>query len=174
LLQNGLHGDVDCSVLCTTHKAETWFGFNYLQFMGLYSKCPELAFNQWVDGSSPSRLINPFNHLRTLSGVRFALGYVSGYKTRPVSPLLCSLLCRFLRCLHFPALLRTIPRLPVSSRLRFAFSHKRRAVALRLLPPRRRRRSTSLCPPIQYESRVVRETRALQTPSRRSVIDPYR
>src|SRR5215510_13521153 len=46
MLQNRLHGDVDCSVLCTTHKAETWFGFNYLQFMGLYSKSPKLAFNQ--------------------------------------------------------------------------------------------------------------------------------
>ena len=57
LLQNWLHGDVDCSVLCTTHKAETWFGFNYLQFMGLYSKCPELAFNQWGGGSSPARLM---------------------------------------------------------------------------------------------------------------------
>src|SRR5262245_1536811 len=59
MLQNELHGDIDCSVLCTTHKAETYFGFNYLQFMGLYSKCPELAFNQWVAGSSPARLINP-------------------------------------------------------------------------------------------------------------------
>ena len=62
LLQNRLHGDVDCSVLCTTHKAETWFGFNYLQFMGLYSKCHELAFNQWVAGSSPARLIT---HLKS-------------------------------------------------------------------------------------------------------------
>jgi hypothetical protein len=38
-----------------------------LQFLGLYSKSPELAFNQWVDGSSPSRLINKnnkFNYLR--------------------------------------------------------------------------------------------------------------
>src|SRR5262249_10680293 len=57
LLQNRLHRDGDCSVLCTTRKAETGFGFNYLQFMGLYSKFPELAFNQWVAGSSPARLI---------------------------------------------------------------------------------------------------------------------
>jgi hypothetical protein len=61
MLQNGLHGDVDYSVLCTTHKAETWFGFNSLQFMGLYSKSPKLAFNQWVAGSSPARLINKTN-----------------------------------------------------------------------------------------------------------------
>ena len=57
LLQNELHRDEGCSVLCTTREAETQFGFNYLQFMELYSKFPELAFNQWVDGSSPSRLI---------------------------------------------------------------------------------------------------------------------
>ncbi len=46
LQQNGLHRDEDCSVLCATHKAETWFGFNYLQFMGPYSKCSELALTQ--------------------------------------------------------------------------------------------------------------------------------
>jgi len=35
--------------------------------MRLYSKSPELAFNQWVDGSSPSRFINEINGLaRTL------------------------------------------------------------------------------------------------------------
>ena len=63
LLQNRLHKDGICSVLCTTHEAETRNRFSYLQFMGLYSKSPKLAFNQWVDGSSPSRLINKFNRL---------------------------------------------------------------------------------------------------------------
>ncbi len=58
LRQNEDRGDEDCSVLCTTYKAETRFGFSYLQFTGLYSKFPELAFNQWVVGSSPTRLIN--------------------------------------------------------------------------------------------------------------------
>jgi hypothetical protein len=57
LLQNSVHRDGDCSVFCTTHKTETWFGFNYLQFMGLYSNSPELAFNQWGASSSPARLI---------------------------------------------------------------------------------------------------------------------
>src|SRR5262245_55984677 len=52
LLQNGLHRDEDCSIFCTTRKVEIRFGFNYLQFMGLCSKFPELAFNQWVAGSS--------------------------------------------------------------------------------------------------------------------------
>src|SRR5262245_44354205 len=73
MLQNRLHGDVDCSILCTTHKEETWFGFNYLQFMGLYSKCPELAFNQWVAGSSPARLIPIINHLQSRIAPAFSV-----------------------------------------------------------------------------------------------------
>jgi len=58
LLRNRLRRDEDCSVLCATHKAETRFGFNYLQFMGLYSKFPELAFNQWGTSSSPAQLMS--------------------------------------------------------------------------------------------------------------------
>src|SRR5215510_1011315 len=57
LLQNGLLGEGNHSIVCTTHKAKTRFGFKYLRFMGLYSKSPELAFNQWVAGSSPARLM---------------------------------------------------------------------------------------------------------------------
>jgi hypothetical protein len=63
LLQNRLHKYGICSVLCTTHEVVTWNRFSYLQFMGLYSNSPKLAFNQWVAGSSPARLINEFNEL---------------------------------------------------------------------------------------------------------------
>src|SRR5262245_4643775 len=43
-------------------RDRNWFGFNYLQFMGLYSNSPEMAFNQWGAGSSPARLIFRFSH----------------------------------------------------------------------------------------------------------------
>jgi len=50
------------SIICTTHEAELRFRFSYLQLSGLYSKSPKLAFNQWVAGSSPTRLIT---HLKS-------------------------------------------------------------------------------------------------------------
>ena|SRR5215471_11358287 len=57
LLGNGVRKCRIYSILCTTHEAELRFRFSYLQLLGLNSKSPELAFNQWVVGSSPTRLI---------------------------------------------------------------------------------------------------------------------
>lgn len=39
--------------------------------MGFYSKSSELAFNQWVVGSSLTRLINVFNNLKTADALSF-------------------------------------------------------------------------------------------------------
>src|SRR5262245_15969226 len=55
--------------------------------MGLYSKCPELAFNQWVAGSSPARLIQ-LNQLLT-SGLRIALFFCTRFDTRDAYRLAC-------------------------------------------------------------------------------------
>jgi hypothetical protein len=57
LLGNGVRKCGIYSILCTTREAELRFRFRYLQLLGLYSKSPKLAFNQWVAGSSPARLI---------------------------------------------------------------------------------------------------------------------
>src|SRR5215510_13799790 len=63
LLGNGVRKCGIYSVLCTTREAELRFIFSYLQLLGLYSKSPKLAFNQWVAGSSPARLIFKFSNL---------------------------------------------------------------------------------------------------------------
>ena len=57
------------SILCTTREAELRFRFSYLQFLGLYSKSPKLAFNQWVAGSSPARLIYKYKEVNYLWAV---------------------------------------------------------------------------------------------------------
>src|SRR5262249_43723315 len=72
LLGNGIRKCEIYSILCTTREAELRFRFSYLQFLGFYSKPSELAFNQWVAGSSPARLINVFNHLQSRSNPAFS------------------------------------------------------------------------------------------------------
>ena len=64
LLQNRLHKYGICSVLCTTHEVVTRNRFSYLQFMGLYSKSPKLAFNQLGVGSSHTQFIRGIDFFR--------------------------------------------------------------------------------------------------------------
>ena len=56
LLGNGVRKCGIYSILRTTREAELRFRFSYLQLLGLYSKSPKLAFNQWGANSSPARL----------------------------------------------------------------------------------------------------------------------